>query len=29
MWSRMHSVRDLQFDSFEPMVSGKMTNGLL
>lgn len=29
MWSRMHSVRDVQFDSFEPMVSGKMTSGLL
>jgi uncharacterized pyridoxamine 5'-phosphate oxidase family protein len=29
MWSRMHSVRDVQFDSFEPMSSGKMTSGLL
>ena len=29
MWSRMHSVRDVQFDSFEPMSSGKMTSGLI
>jgi uncharacterized protein len=29
MWSRMHTVRDVQFDSFEPMSSGKMTSGLL
>ena len=29
MWSRMHSVRDVEFDSFEPMSTGKMTSGLL
>ena len=29
MWGGMHSVRDVQFDSFEPMSSGKMTSGLL
>jgi hypothetical protein len=29
MWSRMHSVRDVQFDSFEPMSTSKMTRGLL
>jgi len=29
MWSRMHSVLDVQFDSFEPMSSGKMTSGLI
>ena len=29
MWSRMHSVRDVQFDSFEPISTGKMTSGLL
>ena len=29
MWGRMHSVRDVQFDSFEPMSTGKMTSGLL
>ena len=29
MWSRMHTVRDVQFDSFEPMSTGKMTSGLL
>jgi hypothetical protein len=28
-WSRMHTVRDVQFDSFEPMSSGIMTSGLL
>ena len=29
MWGRMHSVRDIQFDSFEPMSTGAMTSGLL
>jgi hypothetical protein len=29
MWSRMHSVRDVEFDSFEPMSTGKMTSDLL
>ena len=29
MWSRMRTVRDVQFDSFEPMSSGIMTSGLL
>ena len=29
MWSRMHTVRDVQFNSFEPMSSGIMTSGLL
>ena len=29
MWGRLHSVRDVQFDSFEPMSTGKMTSGLL
>ena len=29
MWGRMHSVRNIQFDSFEPMSTGKMTSGLL
>jgi uncharacterized protein len=29
MWSLMHSVRDVQFDSFEPMTTGIMTSGLL
>jgi hypothetical protein len=29
MWSRMHLVRDVQFDSFEAVNCGKMTSGLL
>ncbi|MGA9696076.1 MAG: pyridoxamine 5'-phosphate oxidase family protein [Dehalococcoidales bacterium] len=29
MWSRMHLVRDVQFDSFEAVNCGKMTAGLL
>ena len=29
MWSRMHTVRDVQLNSFEPMSSGIMTSGLL
>ena len=29
MWGRMHSVRYIQFDSFEPMSTGAMTSGLL
>jgi hypothetical protein len=29
MWSRMHLVHDVQFDSFEPVNCGKMTSGLL
>jgi hypothetical protein len=29
MWSRMHLVRDAQFDSFETVNCGKMTSGLL
>jgi hypothetical protein len=29
MWSRMHLVRDVEFDSFEPVNCGKMTNGLI
>jgi hypothetical protein len=29
MWSRMHLVRDVQFDSFESVNCGKMTAGLL
>ena len=28
MWSRMHLVCDVEFDSFEPVNCGKMTNGL-
>ena len=29
MWSKMHLVRDVQFDSFEAVNCGKMTAGLL
>ena len=29
MWSRMHLVRDVQFDSYEAVNCGKMTSGLL
>jgi hypothetical protein len=29
MWSRMHLVRDVHFDSFEAVNCGKMTSGLL
>ena len=29
IWSRMHLVLDVQFDSFEPVNCGKMTTGLL
>ena len=29
MWGKMHSVRDVEFDSFEPMITGAMTSGLL
>jgi len=29
IWNRMHTVYDVQFDSFEPVECGKRTNGLL
>jgi uncharacterized protein len=29
MWSRMHLIRDVQFDSFEPVNCGEMTSGSL
>ena len=29
MWGRMHTIRDVKFDAYEPMTTGKMTSGLL
>jgi hypothetical protein len=29
MWNQMHLVREVHFDSFEPVDCGKMTSGLL
>ena len=28
LWKDMHTVRDIYFDSFEPVVTGEMTNDL-